>query len=382
MKEGSFAAEGILSDRRGQRPGWVTAEDGVVTATGDGQCPVEPDVRGFILTDTVDMHTHCADYGLEVPPGISLEDLVAPPDGLKHRYLRSTPPDVLEASMRRFAADSRSSGSATFVDFREGGAEGCRMLRRSAPDAVILGRPTAPEFDPEEVASILETADGIGIPSPSDMDWGYIEAVADAVRDERRIFAIHVSERVREDIDFVLSLDPAFVVHMCEADDDDLAKCAEAEVPVVVCPTSNAYFGKACPASRVLSNGADLALGTDNGMLCRPDMLDEAEVLRGVLGDGPDAASDAVRALARASGKILNAVSFNQHRVPLGPVTVLPTPQEDAEDALRLRGKRIVLDRKEARRHVFQEHSGTHRRKRIHQGRSEEGRRARPAGRR
>ncbi len=368
MYQGEHAAEGILSDRRGYGPGWVTWRDGIVTGMGRGRCPEEPDARGLILADTVDMHTHCADYGLSVPPGMSLTDLVAPPDGLKHRYLREAPPSVIEGSMVRFGSDSRVSGSAAFVDFREGGLEGCRMLRRSVPEAVVLGRPVSPEFDPEEVAAILEVADGVGLPSASDMDWGYIEAVADAVRDARGIFAMHASERIREDIDFVLSLDPAFVVHMCEADDDDLAKCAEAEVPVVACPTSNAYFGKACPAARVISNGADLALGTDNGMLCGPDMLDEAAVLESVLGGGPEAAEASVRALARASGKILNAVDFNKHRVPPGPVTVLPSLRDDG-DPLRSRGDRIVLRRKEERRHGIQEHPGSHRRERIHQGR-------------
>ncbi len=191
---GKFAAEGILSDRMGLREGWVTAQDGRITGIGTGDCPVEPDVRGFILADTVNMHTHCADYGLSIPPGISLSDLVAPPDGLKHRYLRETPASILERDMARFGNDSRRNGSRTFADFREGGAEGCRMLRRRVPDAVILGRPLSPEFDPEEIDSILETADGIGISSISDMDRGYIERIADEVRERRMIFAIHASE--------------------------------------------------------------------------------------------------------------------------------------------------------------------------------------------
>ena len=236
--EGSYALEGMVLGRGGLRPGYMLVEDGAAVEVGGGECPVEPDVRGVVLTGVVNGHTHCADYGLSIPPGMSLEGLVAPPDGLKHRYLREASDEELSASMARFSADSRASGASAFVDFREGGLHGCPLLRAAAPDAVILGRPLSPEFDPEEVAGILEVADGIGISSVSDMDRGYIEDVADMAREERKAFAIHVSERVREDIDFVLSLDPAFVVHMCEATDDDLAKCAEAEVPIVVCPTS------------------------------------------------------------------------------------------------------------------------------------------------
>ena len=266
--EGSYALEGMVLGRGGLRPGYMLVEDNAAVEVGGGDCPVEPDVRGVVLTGVVNGHTHCADYGLSIPPGMSLEELVAPPDGLKHRYLKEASDEELSASMARFSADSRASGASAFVDFREGGLHGCRLLRAAAPDAVILGRPLSPEFDPEEVAGILEVADGIGISSVSDME----------AREERKAFAIHVSERVREDIDFVLSLDPAFVVHMCEATDDDLAKCAEAEVPIVVCPTSNAYFGKVPPIARAEAAGADLALGTDNGMLRTPDILDEARV--------------------------------------------------------------------------------------------------------
>ena len=308
-------------------------EDGVAVKCGYGQCPERPDRRGIILTDVVNGHTHCADYGLRIPPGLSLEELVAPPDGLKHRYLRESPDDVLRGNMSLFASDSRAYGSAAFVDFREGGLHGCELLRSAVPDAVILGRPTSPEFDPDEVAAILDVADGIGISSLSDMDHGYIEAVADMVRERRGIFAIHVSERVREDIDLVLSMDPAFVVHMCEATDSDLSKCAEAEVPVVVCPTSNIYFGKVPPIARAQAMGVDLAIGTDNGMLRTPDMVDEARVFTEVAesqGGGPEGVW---HALVNLSGKILNRQSNISGRNGTGRLTVLLTDAEDASAA-------------------------------------------------
>lgn len=341
---GILSAEGTVVDARSAGPGWVISEDGVVTDMGRGECPVEPDVTGFIVTDVVNMHTHCADYGLEVPPGLSLEELVAPPDGLKHRYLRSTPPERISEDMGRFMRDSRSFGAETFVDFREGGLEGCRMLRRACPDAVILGRPTSPEFDPEEIAGILEVADGIGISSVSDMDPRYIEAVADEVREHRAIFAIHVSERVREDIDLVLSMDPAFVVHMCTATDDDVLKCAEAEVPIVVCPTSNLYFGREPPIARAQRLGADVAIGTDNGMLCRPDPFAEAAVFARCAEEQGGDPDDCLRALTRVSGKILNRSRDDTRPTGPGPVTVLPSKSERPSEAVSNGDHRIRLN--------------------------------------
>lgn len=345
MKEGgTFATEGILMDRYGRREGWVTSEDGRITGMGNGACPEEPDVTGFILADIVNMHTHCADCGLKIPAGISLEQLVAPPDGLKHRYLRSCSDEELLNNMRVYADCSAEYGSRTFVDFREGGAHGCRLLRQAVPDAVILGRPESPEFDPEEIEDILGVADGIGISSISDMDPDYVERIADVVREKRKIFAIHVSERRHEDIDLILSMDPAFIVHMCEATFSDMAKCAEAEVPLVVCPTSNRYFGKQCPIARAQSNGVDLALGTDNAMLCMPDMISEAgEFARMAEAQNGDPESS-LDTLARVSGKILNAVQSNMGGNGTGPVTVLPAPSLDVREALANRDQRTILN--------------------------------------
>lgn len=338
--------EGMVCGRRGMSPGHlVSGEDGV--EVGYGECPVRPDRRGIILTDVVNAHTHCADYGLRIPKGLSLEELVAPPNGLKHRYLASATDDELKENMRRFAHDSASFGSSAFVDFRENGLKGVRMLREAAPDAVILGRPTSREFDSSEVEDILDVADGIGISSISDMDHGYIEDVADVVRERRKIFAIHVSERIREDIDFVLSLDPAFVVHMCEATDSDIAKCAEAEVPIVTCPTSNMYFGKVPPLERFQRMGADVAIGTDNGMLRSPDMVDEAGVYVDIMerqGGDPDSVFGS---LCNLSGKILNRHSSIPSQIGTGSLAVLLTDRFDASAAFR--GAEVVRVDKEQR---------------------------------
>ena len=327
---GNYAVEGSIVDRRGVRPGYIIVEGGAVVETGEGECPVRPDIHGMIVSDIVNGHTHCADYALKIPSGMSLEELVAPPNGLKHRYLQEASEEEIRKSMRSFSEYSASHGAERFVDFREGGVNGCRMLRQESEDAIVLGRPLSPEFDPEEVEELLDIADGIGVSSISDMDYGYIEELADAARDRGKVFAIHASERVREDIDFVLSLDPAFVVHMCEATDSDISKCAEAEVPIVFCPTSNAYFGKVPPIARAEALGADLALGTDNGMLCAPDMVAEAAVFAKVMERQGGPPSAAWNALTRLSGKLLNVHSGIQDTIGRGRLTVLETGPDGA----------------------------------------------------
>ena len=261
--------------------GYAIVEDGIVSEVGEGS-PAGSVKVGCILPGLTDGHTHVGDAGLHLDRRYGLEELVAPPDGLKHRYLRDTPPDRIERDMADYSGRLASSGVHRFMDFREGGLEGVRMLRRASDRAVILGRPVSKEFDANEVDAILDEADGIGISSISDVPDSYVSAIADAVHERGRHLAIHVSERIREDIGRILSLEPDFIIHMCEASDADLRVCADADIPIVVCPTSNLYFGKVPPIRRMHDAGVRMCIGTDNAMLCGPDIFAEARVFRGL----------------------------------------------------------------------------------------------------
>ncbi len=273
--------------------GYLLLEDGFVrghavfkdghTTFAEGPLDGTPDVRGAIVPKLIDTHTHCADAGVKIVPGMTLEELVAPPDGLKHRYLRSTPREKLIGDMANFEKDAIRNGVFAFIDFREGGFEGCVMAKEACRNAVVLGRPISPQFDLNEITDILSVADGIALPSVSDVDCRFAERVADAVHKAGKVFAIHCSERIREDIDEVLSLQPAFIVHMCEATDSDLKKCVDSDIPISVCARSNGFFGKVPPLRRMKSLGGTVAMGTDNAMLCTPDLRSEARLFSEIL---------------------------------------------------------------------------------------------------
>jgi len=95
---------------------------------------------------------------------------------------------------------------------------------------------------------------------------------------------------------------------MTAATDEDLGRCVEADVPIVICPSSNAFFGISLDIPRLLRLGATVALGTDNAMICRPDMLSETKVAFGLSRRfGGISAAEAI-CLATLSGrKVLNA---------------------------------------------------------------------------
>lgn len=299
---------GLVLGQNGFFPGHVGIEDGVIAEIGRGR-KGSANARGLIVPTFVNGHTHIADYIVPVDPSMTLEELVAPPKGLKHRILeQASPEDLMRGmlSMKRFMA---RRGVSQFLDFREGGYDGSEYLRRldgEGADSIIMGRPKLLEFCRSGTRRLLKVADGMAVSSISDWEYPELVKLAKEVHEQGKPFAIHASERVREDIDKVLDLKPSYIVHMTEATDDDMRKVAQAGVPVVACPRSNLFFGKTPPLARMLENGLTVALGTDNAMICLPDMLAEMEVAARVLrSQGRNGVKDALD-MAMNGRKLLN----------------------------------------------------------------------------
>jgi cytosine/adenosine deaminase-related metal-dependent hydrolase len=303
------------------------------TLIEEGPLDGKADHAGVILPKLIDTHTHCADAGVKVGPGMTLEELVAPPNGLKHRYLKETPRETIMEGMKKFGRTAERNGIGTFIDFREGGLDGVLMAKQACGSAVILGRPLSGVYDSSEVDSILSVADGIALSSISDIDLGYAEKVADAAHKAHKAFAIHCSERVREDIDAVLSLSPDFIVHMCEATDSDLRKCADAGIPISVCPRSNIFFGKNPPLLRMKNAGCTVAMGTDNAMLCTPDLRPEAGLFYDLLNRDASLKNWVWECLSAGGQQLLYRTRKISARKEEMGFAVLPMPGTDPESA-------------------------------------------------
>ena len=257
--------------------GW---EDGVIVEARAGRAR-NPLAQGLILPGLWNAHTHLGDAVVTQELKGTLEELVAPPHGLKHRVLAQAKDDEVIAAMRRTMATMIRTGTTGFSDFREGGLKGLKLLYAAEAAlplrGVVFGRPSGLSYEAQEVRGILRASDGIAVSSYVDWPRSDIEKLAADVAREGKFFAIHCSERIREDIDAVLDLHPAFLVHMIRATDADLARCADAGVPIVVCPRSNAFFGLTPDIPRMLRAGVELRLGTDNAMINVPSMLREID---------------------------------------------------------------------------------------------------------
>lgn len=237
--------------------------------------------NGLILPGLWNAHTHLGDAVVTQELRGSLEDLVAPPHGLKHRVLAKAKDEAVIAAMARAMATMLRTGTTGFSDFREGGLKGLKLLYRAMASLPVtgmaLGRPSEIAYDPRELGGILRASDGIAVSSYVDWPAGELRKVAADARRSGKFFAVHCSERIREDIDAVLDLKPTFLVHMVHATDADLERCVDAGVPVVVCPRSNAFFGMTPDLPRMLRAGVELRLGTDNAMINVPSMLNEID---------------------------------------------------------------------------------------------------------
>ena len=148
--------------------GYICYEDGIIVEMGRGPPPFEPKAKGLIVPAPVNAHTHLGDsflYGSDLPR--TLEELVAPPNGYKHRRLATVSREELLAGIRSSLQQMITEGHVGFLDFREGSVEGIQLLREALngfPDITpkVLGRPLSPDPDSDELVEILSLCDGFG----------------------------------------------------------------------------------------------------------------------------------------------------------------------------------------------------------------------------
>ena len=246
--------------------GRVLIEDGTITG-------IEHDEVGsddIIVPAFVNAHTHIGDsIAKDAGAGLSLDELVAPPDGLKHRLLRAASQGELAAAMRRSLRFMRAGGTGAFIEFREGGVEGVETMREALKgvdiESVILGR---------ETVDAMGAADGFGASGARDGDFS---RERNATREAGKPFGIHAGEGDAADVNPALDLDPDFLVHMVHAEEIHLDRVADRGVPIVICPRSNLVTGVGAPPIGDLLDRTTVALGTDNVMLNSPSMFREME---------------------------------------------------------------------------------------------------------
>jgi len=227
-------------------------------------------------------HTHIGDAFISIDKKYSIEELFSP-SGIKNKMLEKASKEEIIKGMRKAVDIMEECGTNFFVDFREGGIEGVKILKEAIRGrkikAIILGRPKNLLYDEKEVDELLDICDGIGLSSIYDWNENEIEMIANHVNERKKIFAIHASEVRRENIEKVISLKPKFVVHMCNASDEDIKKIVKEGIGIVICPRSNFNFNLSPPVNKLIEYKANIMLGTDNAMIVKPDIIEEMNFL-------------------------------------------------------------------------------------------------------
>ena len=238
----------------------------------------------WILPALFNAHTHLGDaVAMDLPLTGTLEELVTPPHGLKHRILAGTPRETLVAVMRATLSAMERGGTGGCADFREGGAAGVAALRDAARGLslrpLILGREGG-QWD----------GDGLGISSARDVPD--LERQVAEMHRQGKIVAFHAGERDPEDVDAALALQPDLLIHCTHATGRQIRRIADEGIPVAVCPRANWRLGVARdpdhpPVTRMRAAGCTLLLGTDNVMVAQPDLWREMEFTSTVYGLPP-----------------------------------------------------------------------------------------------
>ncbi|MEB3816441.1 MAG: amidohydrolase family protein [Desulfurococcales archaeon] len=255
---------------------WI--RDGVVESIeGASTCP--PTRLGgenrLLLPQPANAHVHSGDFAFpEYGIGLNLEELVAPPRGLKHLLLARTPRDKLLAAIEAFYLWAWRVGTGLLADFREGGGEGCRVAyeasKRLPPgmEVVILGRP-----GPGWPGACM----GLGLSSPLDVDLKQLVRLASRHRPAGAHVAETRSSREAGDLERAIQAKLDFIVHGVHLSKEDLRALGEHGIALIACPRSNAWHSLGIPPlPDAWSEGLVVGIGTDNAGWMPPDIWEEA----------------------------------------------------------------------------------------------------------
>jgi cytosine/adenosine deaminase-related metal-dependent hydrolase len=263
-----------------------------------------------VIPGLYNSHTHLGDSALpDGATGLTLEQGFFRPDGFKYRELAKLSreehlPHVI-AHLRYMAR----SGTVCHIDFREQGRAGAELLRAAAEatgvQSIILGQLRDAPFSADglttnaaplpadaraELAAMLDVADGFSESTMNDLTDVAWREIRELTTRRGQLRAIHclensgyrdtsVARTGRGDLERALELfDPHLIVHLTVANAAEIARLVAAGKTGVLNPRANANLGLPPPPVRaLLYAGANLLLGTDNGMLNSPNLFAELD---------------------------------------------------------------------------------------------------------
>ena len=280
----------------------VDDENNIIEISKDASEGEIIDASGKIVCPRfINAHTHIGDSIIkDEGDGLSLDEMVKPPHGIKHVALESADDDELIEAMRESMWDMHNLGISHFIDYREGGLEGVRLLKEAAKDIpikpIILARDSSfygedANYHQVKVAirKLLKEADGIGLSGFGEIDTTVAEIICERCERAGKISSIHVAESEANQFTSLektnktepqRAFDAGFnqVVHMANPKEDDITRLSKSNSSLTICPRSNGALSVGfIPLFDILKTGTKPLIGSDNIMINRPNLFREME---------------------------------------------------------------------------------------------------------
>ncbi len=271
-----------------KKTGYLKIQNGKIKEIKSGKPPKEGiDLnKSFILPPLINSHTHLGDsVAKSIYEGKKQSDVVGR-EGEKFTKLRNASDYEKIRSMKNEIEEMKRSGTLTHIDFREGGLEGVKLLKKAQSNkvnSVILSRPK----ESTDYKTLIDKSDGIGFPSLNSYPQEEITKISEMANEKNKLLSFHVSEteKAREnslkkhgksEIEKSLEYNPSFLIHGTHASKEDLNLLAEEEKPLVMCPKANCLLNDGIPPIKeALDSNVELFLGTDNVSVNPPNIFRE-----------------------------------------------------------------------------------------------------------
>lgn len=281
----------------------IVVDDGrIIEISKDAKEGKIIDVDGAIICPSfINGHVHIGDSIIKDEGyGLTLSEMVKPPNGVKHKALANASDDELVEAMKDSMWDMVNSGTTHFIDYREGGIKGVKLLKEASKDIpikpIILGRDDSFYGDDPDLGKVktairklLKIADGIAPSGFGEITTEVANLITKECQKQGKISSIHVAESESNQIESLnnnnateiakgVKTNFSQLVHLTNPKRNDLELVANSGQNIVVCPRANATLNVGvAPLNKMLDMGLKPLLGTDNIMLNSPNMFRELE---------------------------------------------------------------------------------------------------------
>jgi cytosine/adenosine deaminase-related metal-dependent hydrolase len=238
----------------------------------------------MVIPGLINSHVHIGDnFAKEKGFNRSLREVVAPPLGIKHELLEKTPSEIKSIGIQKALEEMIHNGITCFVDFRERGLEGIKLLKKALEKNLIYGITLGRFKNIEELILVYSEADGIGLVSYDVVDESVLKELEICKHKRRKLIACHSAEEERNERLVNRLIEDKIVdviIHGTYFTKKDLGQISKNNMKLVICPRCNGYFGVGFPPIiDILKKNLDISIGTDNLMANSPDLFEELRYL-------------------------------------------------------------------------------------------------------